>query len=246
MSILGSITGVACIYSLSEVLSLLARLNVFMQRKTSDFSKLPIMLSSIVGRLMSLKEPGTDWCIAVDKAISELEKEHGITIKITIGVTQNNFAAKSSSEFQTKVVIPYIDALTSNINHRFSDEAVKLVVSASFFNPSLLKMRILFQSIYVDHPTALGDYYGKEAEVEFEGTKYCSLPIIDKVSLLGECQVFYSSIFPETFKMINILLSLPISTASVERSFSQMKMIKTRLRNRLSDATLVQLMKNSY
>ena len=67
VSILSSITGVACIYLLSEVLSLLARLNMFMQRKTSDFSKLPIMLSSIVHQLMSLKEPGT--CIDADKAI---------------------------------------------------------------------------------------------------------------------------------------------------------------------------------
>ena len=45
------------------------------------------------------------------------------------------------------------------------------------------------------------------------------------------------------FKMMNILLSLTIGTASVKRSFSQMKLIKTRLRNNLSDATLVQLMK---
>ena len=101
VSILSSITGVSCIYLLSEVLSLLARLNLFMQRKTSDFSKLPIMLSSIVHQLTSLKEPGTDWCIDSDKAISDLEKEHGIAVKTTIGVTRNNFAANSISEFQT-------------------------------------------------------------------------------------------------------------------------------------------------
>ena len=44
---------------------------------------------------------------------------------------------------------------------------------------------------------------------------------------------------------MNILLSLPIGTASVERSFSQMKMIKTRLRNRLTDVTLAQLMRTA-
>ena len=40
------------------------------------------------------------------------------------------------------------------------------------------------------------------------------------------------------------ILSLPIGTASVERPFSQMRMIKikTRLQNCLSDATLVWLM----
>ncbi len=95
MSILSSITGVACIYLLSEVLSLLARLNLFMQRKTSDFSKLPIVLSSIIQQLVSLKEPGTDWCNDADEAISNLEKEHGITVKATIGITRNSFAILS-------------------------------------------------------------------------------------------------------------------------------------------------------
>ena len=53
----------------------------------------------------------------------------------------------------------------------------------------------------------------------------------------------YEGIFPETWKLLNIMLALPVSTASVERSFSQMKLIKTRLRNRLSDMNLEHLMK---
>ena len=40
-----------------------------------------------------------------------------------------------------------------------------------------------------------------------------------------------------------ICLTIPIGTASVERSFSQMKMIKTRLRNRLGEKSLSHLMK---
>ena len=53
----------------------------------------------------------------------------------------------------------------------------------------------------------------------------------------------YRGIFPQTFTLLNILLAIPVGTASVERSFSQMKMLKTRLRNRLSDSNLSQLLK---
>ena len=53
----------------------------------------------------------------------------------------------------------------------------------------------------------------------------------------------YAGIFPETYCLINIMLTLPVGTATVERSFSQMKMIKTRLRNRLSDLNLTRLMR---
>ena len=38
-------------------------------------------------------------------------------------------------------------------------------------------------------------------------------------------------------------LSIPVATASVERSFSQTKLIKTRLRSRLCDTSLSHLMK---
>ncbi len=53
----------------------------------------------------------------------------------------------------------------------------------------------------------------------------------------------YTDIFPEIFKLLNILLTLPVGTATVERSFSQMKLIKTRLRSRISDANLARLMR---
>ena len=53
----------------------------------------------------------------------------------------------------------------------------------------------------------------------------------------------YGGIFPKMFKLINIMLTLPVGTATVERSFSQMKMIKTRLRNGLNDTNLKRLMR---
>ena len=55
----------------------------------------------------------------------------------------------------------------------------------------------------------------------------------------------YVGIFPETGKLLNITMALPVGTATVERSFSQMKLIKTRLRSRLSDSNLEHLMKIS-
>ena len=50
-------------------------------------------------------------------------------------------------------------------------------------------------------------------------------------------------LFPNLHKKASIGLTIPVSTASVERSFSQMKLIKTRLSNALSDCSLSHLMK---
>ena len=43
--------------------------------------------------------------------------------------------------------------------------------------------------------------------------------------------------------MVDIFLALPIGTASVEQSFSHLKLIKTRLRSRLSDCSVAQIMR---
>ena len=49
--------------------------------------------------------------------------------------------------------------------------------------------------------------------------------------------------FPNISTLANICFSIPVSTASLERSFSQMKLIKTRLRNRIGQSSLSYLMK---
>ena len=51
------------------------------------------------------------------------------------------------------------------------------------------------------------------------------------------------TLFPNLSKIGAICLSIPVTTASVERSFSQMKLIKTRLRSSLNDKSLSNLMK---
>ena len=51
------------------------------------------------------------------------------------------------------------------------------------------------------------------------------------------------TLFPNLSKIGAICLSIPVTTASVERSFSQMKLIKTRLRSSLNNKSLSNLMK---
>ena len=47
-----------------------------------------------------------------------------------------------------------------------------------------------------------------------------------------------SSGFPNLMKLASIALVIPVTTAAVERSFSDMKLVKTRLRSRMGEDTL--------
>ena len=53
----------------------------------------------------------------------------------------------------------------------------------------------------------------------------------------------YSEIFPDVYNLAKILLALAVGTATVERSFSVMKMIKTRL---LSNENFTHLMRIAF
>ena len=89
------------------------------------------------------------------------------------------------------MAIPYLDTLIANINRRFSDEVVDLVVAASVFNPALLSDDATLLRAYGNSKlSTLGNFYGENAEVTFEGVTYSSLAIINKEELLGEWQVF--------------------------------------------------------
>ncbi|KAL9682387.1 hypothetical protein QQ045_014184 [Rhodiola kirilowii] len=48
--------------------------------------------------------------------------------------------------------------------------------------------------------------------------------------------------FPMVYRLICLILTLPVSTATTERAFSSMKIIKSDLRNKLSDEFLDDLM----
>jgi len=79
--ILSSFSGVASIILLSKVLDLLAKLNCFMQRQATDFSRLRLMIDIIMKELSELKKDGADWCSEVTSNVENLEKEYGIVVR---------------------------------------------------------------------------------------------------------------------------------------------------------------------
>ena len=67
-SLMGSVNGVSSSYLLSEILSAYALINLFMQKKIADFSKLLFMLKSKLEHLNYIRESDASWCIAAETA----------------------------------------------------------------------------------------------------------------------------------------------------------------------------------
>ena len=73
--------------------------------------------------------------------------------------------------------------------------------------------------------------------------QHSKIPTLQEIKTQMELGDGYADLFPEMFKLLNISLALPLGTASVGRSFNQMKLVKTRLRSRLNDCNLASLMR---
>ena len=73
------------------------------------------MLKSKLEHLNSIRKSDASRCTAAKKAISNLETEHGITIKGSRGPIVRKSAPLSVQQFRVQVAIPYLDTLIANI-----------------------------------------------------------------------------------------------------------------------------------
>ncbi len=137
--------------------------------------------------LNSIRESDTSWCTAAETAISNLETEHGITIKGSREPAVQKSPPLSVQQFRVQVAIPYLDTLIANINSRFSGEVVELVVSASVFNSALLPDDETLLKAYGNSKlSTLANFYGEKVVVTFVGVTYSFLGILHNEELLGE------------------------------------------------------------
>ena len=164
-------------------------MNVTMQRKNADFSKLPVLLKVTTDQLEHLKEENSECWKSVESEISLLKEKHDTALDgVARGSARSRwFSITTIAEYRTEVAIPYIDALliNKNMKSRFTDKAVKIIMAISVFNPSLLPTDDSITSYGNDQIQVLAEFYGEEAEVQYAGSTFTSPPLLDREELLS-------------------------------------------------------------
>ena len=175
--------------------------------------------------------------------VSELlETAQDLETAIEEQITQEDI-----STFQEKIDQCFIHRLRDNITSSFTSSGV--VSSFSIFDPRKVPatsspLFFLYGEGAID---TLIDHYAQDFLTEWKMYRQL-LSKQPKDNLKTQLQELATkdtliALLPNLHKLACCCLSFPIGTASVERSFSQMKLIKTRLRNRLGELSLSRLMK---
>ena len=139
-----------------------------------------------------------------------------------------------------------IDFQLREMNSKFKENVVELLILSSALDP-----RDDYVSFKVDDICKLANKFYPEDFTEQEKLhlkfqlELFELDVrqnsdLQKVSTISElCQVLVktrkSIIYPLVDRLIRLVLTLPVSTATTERAFSAMKLVKTRWRNKVED-----------
>jgi hypothetical protein len=145
-----------------------------------------------------------------------------------------------------------VQEICVEMNHRFSEGSNIVLDCFSCLDP-----KNSFSKFDVDKLARLADIYHDDFSDDHRGTireqldtyvlqvkRHASFSSCEDVQSLAMKMVQTEKhlVFPLVYKLIELALILSMSTASVERAFSAMKIIKTKLRNKINNEWLNDLM----
>ncbi|XP_015950208.1 uncharacterized protein LOC107475075 [Arachis duranensis] len=134
-------------------------------------------------------------------------------------------------------------------NGRFNDNMVELLTLSSTLDPrdnykffSVNKVYELVERFYLDdfsdqekfHIRMQAQHYELDVPNHVELTNLCTISeLCQRLTKTGK-----SLTYPLIDRLIRLVLTLPVSTATTERSFLAMNIVKNRLRNKMEDEFL--------
>ena len=234
---------------LCDALPHVTHLSKCFQITECDYSIIPRMLASTICSLEQLKAFDGTNLSRLNQFLEDLTSA-GIDIKRS-GLGENYF--KNSTRK------PYLSRLVLNLERRFDDKSV--MVAFDIFNPAKLTCLPSEEDL-----TAFLRYGNKEVEdlaKQYEGvvpniqecveewssfTQYlkdnCShLKHYEVIRDLCSGTSIVASVYPIMSTFGKICRVIPIHTADVERTFSQLKLIKTSIQNRMAEKTVDSLLR---
>ena len=224
-------------------------LSTVLQRKDINIVHAMELIHDVKIRLTTLRDSGWDnffsevqeFCTAKGIPVPNMHEEIPVRGRSRL----DGFTVTNLHHFRVEIFYLVIDKICAEMNHRFSEAASEVLLCFSCLDP-----KDSFSKFDVQKLSRLAEIYdadfsnGDRAIIQDQLETYvlhvrrhiAFAACKDLGSLASKMvETGKHRVFPLVYKLIELALLLPVSTASVERVFSAMKIIKSKLRNKIAD-----------
>ena len=162
---------------------------------------------------------------------------------------QQHDLVTNEHRYYFKIFNIIIDVQLMELNDRFTEQSIELLVLSFALDPKdqfkkfdIDKICVLAEKFYSEDFDA-SDVRALRLQLEHYRCQVVSYKYFQELSSLAQlCRQLIETGLSKIFILVDILiilvLTLPVSTAATKRAFSAMKIIKTRLRNKMEDRYL--------
>jgi len=177
-----------------------------------------------------------------------------------VQVNRANPPASSPSEYYRRAIyLPLVDSITVDLRRRFSAETLNKLSELSFLIPASIvqtngnesvdvaaHLMRMFSTVSDSDSTASACKLKLNGEINLWRQKWVRHRTEQPAEIIPETvekglSACDKDTFPLVHQFLTILFTLPISTASAERSFSTLRRLKTWLRSRMGEERLTGL-----
>ena len=239
-----------------KVLRITNELSQLLQKKDQNIVQAMSLLVDVKTRLITLRNEGwqplldevKSFCIAKKILVPNMDEPVPRWGRSRLDgnlITQEH-------HYRVDTFLAALDAIITEMDHRFNEVSSEILVCFSCLDP-----KDSFSKFDVEKIARLTEIYDQDFSTIDRSNIRDQLETfilhMRRVDLFKDCQDFSSLAmkmveherhiaFPLVYRLIELALLLPVATASVERAFSAMNIIKTDLRNRMVDEWLNDLL----
>ena len=191
----------------------------------------------------SLLEEVKSFCVKHEIDIPDLDRKY-------VDVTKSRNKHDNTTtlhHYKVDVFSVAIDQQLSELNDRFSTQATELLTLCSSLDPrhesfDIPKISTLAEKFYpADFSSQeLAQLESQLPHFQLDVCNHPELMTLPSIACLtkGLVKTGKASSYPMVDRLLRLVITLPVSTATAERAFSAMKIFKTRLRSKMGDDLL--------
>ncbi|KAI3510901.1 hypothetical protein L1887_18039 [Cichorium endivia] len=237
-----------------EIMEITDLLCQSLQRQSQDICNALNVVASTKTLLQKMKDERWDGLLSTVKSFCQVRNIDIPDLSssyFTRGARARNEHSDHTLEHHYRVDIFYeaINCQIMELNHRFNDSSMELLQLSATLDPKSANEHFrandvceLVEKYYPE------DFSEQEKHVLKIQLKHYETDVINHPdykslkSISGLCQWLVKTRritnFDLIYRVVSLILTLPVSTATTERTFSAMSLMKTRLRNKMEDEFL--------